>query len=227
LILYAPRCTVNGMIWTHDGTIRSALWIGGGQWAGKTTVAGLLTDRYGLIHYHYDQFDIRVHEDRRVAARARRGEPTAPPDWEAYWIASSPRETAERTLAGFAESFPWVLDVLRGLVAPRPVLLDGWGLRPELVAAATGDVRRMVVIVPTDGWRLRQAATLPRAGAVSARVSDPALAQRNRLERDRLIAADAVRKAHEHGIPVIEVDGARPPESIADEVADRFRPFLP
>lgn len=215
------------MNWTLDGTIRAALWIGGGQWAGKTTVAGLLTDRHGLVHCHYDQLDIRVFEDRRAAARARRGETVAPPDWEAYWISSSPRETAERTLAGFAESFPWVLDVLRGLVSPRPVLVDGWGLRPELVAAVTDDVRRMVVIVPTDEWRLHQAAALPRARAVSARVSDPALAQRNRLERDRLVAADAVRRAHQHGIRVIEVDGSRGPDAIADELAEHFHPYLP
>ena len=45
------------MRWTLDGTIRNALWIGGGQWAGKTTVAGLLTDRYGLVHYPYDYHD--------------------------------------------------------------------------------------------------------------------------------------------------------------------------
>ena len=149
------------------------------------------------------------------------------PDWEAYWISSSPRETAERALTGFAEGFGWVLDDLRGLLCPHPVLAEGWGLRPELVAAVTDDVRRMVVLVPTDEWRRHQAATVPRAATVSAPVSDPALAQRNRLERDRLIAADAVRSAHEHGIRVIEVDGTRDADSIAGEVAEHFRPFLP
>lgn len=69
----------------------------------------------------------------------------------------------------------------------------------------------MVVLAPTDDWQERQAATVPRAGAVSARVSDPAGAQRNRIERDRLIAADAVVKAPGGlDIRVITVDGARP-----------------
>lgn len=214
------------MQWTYDGTIRNALWIGGGQWAGKTTVAWLLTERYTLVDYPYDFYAARGHDDRRIAALARRGEPVVPRDWEAYWISSSPREIVEQTLAGFTEGFAWVLDDLRGLLCPRPVLAEGWGLRPELVAAVTDDLRRMVVLVPTDQWRQHQASALPRAGAVGAPVSDPALAQRNRLERDRLIAADAVRRAHEHGIRVIEVDGSRDARSIADEVAEHFRPFL-
>ncbi|MFB6397429.1 hypothetical protein [Polymorphospora lycopeni] len=63
------------MRWTYDGTIRNVLWIGGAQWAGKTTVAAILTSRYGLTHYHCDYHDSRAHEDRRNAARARQGQP--------------------------------------------------------------------------------------------------------------------------------------------------------
>jgi hypothetical protein len=258
------------MQWTQDGTIRNALWIGGGQWAGKTTVAGLLTDRHHLVHYHYDYHDARGHEDRRVAARVRRaraadeaaiaratvttpeavmspeaaiagetvtGPGTSPTttgcrardvletDWEAAWIGPTPAEMAAKVLAGFPERFAWVLDDLRGIVTPHPVLADGWGLRPELVAAIT-DPARMVVLAPTEPWRRHQATALARARHLGHRVSDPELAARNRFERDRLITEDAVRQAHRHGIRVIEVDGTRPAESIADEVADCFRSFL-
>jgi hypothetical protein len=276
------------MQWTHDGTIRNALWIGGGQWAGKTTVAGLLTDRHHLVHYHYDYHDARGHEDRRIAARVRRARSaeeaataaaarptgtastgtaptgtaptgtaptgtaptgtaptgTAPTgtacpaldgekwrdvletDWEAVWIGPTPAQLAESVLAGFPERFGWVLDDLRGIVTPHPVLVDGWGLRPELVAAIT-DPARMVVLAPTEPWRRRQAAALPRARRIGHQVSDPELAARNRFERDRLITEDAVREAHRHGIRVIEVNGTRTAEAIADDVADHFRPFLP
>jgi hypothetical protein len=215
------------MRWNPDGTVRNALWIGGGQWAGKTTVAGLLTDRFGLVHYHYDYHDARGHEDRRVAARARRAEPFAETDWESVWIGPAPAEMAARILAGFPQRFAWVLDDLRGISTPHPVVADGWGLRPELVAAVTGDPRRMVVLIATDGWRRRQAAALPRAARTGHRVSDPDLAARNRFERDRLIAEDARGQAGRLGIRVIDVDGSRPAEAIADEVAAHFGPFLP
>jgi hypothetical protein len=73
------------MQWTQDGTTRNALWIGGGQWAGKTTAAALLSGRYGLTHYHCDYTDSRGHDDRRFAARTRLGRPQI--DWAAYWTA--------------------------------------------------------------------------------------------------------------------------------------------
>jgi hypothetical protein len=205
------------MEWTFDGTVRRALWIGGGQWAGKTTVGGLLTGRYGLTHYHCDYHDARGHEDRRVAARARRGEP--PADWREYWTRLSPQEMADRALANAAEQFPWILDDLRALVSPHPVLVDGWCLRPDLVAAEIDDLRRMVVLVPTGEWRSRQAATLPRARSFGADLPDPALARRNRVERDRLLADDAAARARALGIRVIEVDGTLDAGAVADAVA--------
>ncbi|BCJ69132.1 hypothetical protein [Polymorphospora rubra] len=208
------------MQWTYDGTIRNVLWIGGAQWAGKSTVAAILTSRYGLTHYHCDYQDSRAHEDRRNAARARRGQP--PTDWPAYWSQLSPREMADRALDDFAERFPWVLDDLRALVSPYPILADGWNLRPDLIATVADDLRRAVVLVPTDEWRAHQAAALPRAGAFGADLPDPEQARRNRLERDRILATDAAQRATALGIRVVEVDGTENAESIADEVADHF-----
>lgn len=44
---------------------------------------------------------------------------------------------------------------------------------------------------------------------------------------DRLIAEDAVRNAERLNIRVIEVDGSRDAQAMADLVADHFRDFLP
>ena len=54
------------MHWDRFTTLQRALWIGGGQWAGKSTVAGILAQRYGLTHYHYD-----YHEIGRASCRER------------------------------------------------------------------------------------------------------------------------------------------------------------
>ncbi|MFC4019466.1 hypothetical protein ACFOW4_16195 [Micromonospora sp. GCM10011542] len=215
------------MKWDPVTTLQRALWIGGGQWAGKSTVAGILADRYGLTHYHYDYHDARGHDDRRTAQRVRRGESPIEPDWEAVWIQATPEEMADRVIANFADRFQWVQDDLRALVSPRPILAEGWGLRPELVAPVAGSIGRMVVMIATEEFRQRQVARLPRAGTIGHQVSDPQLAQRNRVERDRLISADAVRNAHRLGVPVIEVDGSRDAEAVADLVAEHFAPFLP
>src|SRR5579871_6727343 len=98
------------MPWTPETTIRNALWIGGGQWAGKTTVSEILAWRYGLTHYHFDRFANRSHEDRKVAAAVGRGEPVPAHDWETYWVLDDAAETARQALDGFRDGFAWVLD---------------------------------------------------------------------------------------------------------------------
>jgi hypothetical protein len=128
------------MTWDPLGTICNARWIGGGQWAGKTTVAGILARRHGLTVYRHDYPASRSHLD----------------------------------LADFADRFEWALDDRRALESPHPIIAEGWGRRPELVAGI-GGAGRMVVLVPTES---------------------------------------AVR----HGVPVIEVDGGRDANGVADLV---------
>jgi hypothetical protein len=219
--------TTDGQVWDPFGTLRRVLWIGGGQWAGKSTVARLLADRYGLTAYNYDYHDARSHNDRRIARRIMLGRSPAGPDPDAAWVNTTPQDMAAETLTGFPVRFEWALDDLRALVSGRPVIAEGWGLRPELVAPIIDSPRRMAVMVPTEAFRDRQLRELARAAAVGHGVSDPARAQRNRLERDRLVADDAVRSARRLGIRVIEVDGTRDADAIAGIVADHFRPYLP
>ncbi|RSM78379.1 hypothetical protein DL991_17510 [Amycolatopsis sp. WAC 01375] len=208
------------------GTLKRALWICGGQWAGKSTVSRLLARRHGITVYHYDFHDARAHEDRRVAHRLRNGLPAADPDPDAVWVDPTPERMAADTIAGFPLRFEWALDDLRALVSGRPILAEGWGLRPELVAPLLDSPRRMIVMVPTDGFREHQLRVLPRAVAVAHRVSDPERAQRNRIERDRLVAEDAVRAAKSLGVRVLEIDGSADAEAVADVVAEHFAPYL-
>ncbi len=216
-----------GEIWDPFGTLRDALWIGGGQWAGKSTAARILARRYGLTAYHYDYHDARGHDDRRIARRVRLGEPAHGPDPDDIWVNTTPEQMAAATLTGFSVRFEWALDDLRGLVSGRPVIAEGWGLRPELVAPIIDSPRRMAVMVATEEFRQRQLRDLPRAATFSQQVSDPARGQRNRLARDRIVAEDAASSARRLGIRVIEVDGTHDANAIAGIVADHFRPYLP
>lgn len=161
---------MDAVTWDPLGTIGNVRWIGGGQWAGKTTVAGILARRYGLTVYRH------------------------------------------------ADRLEWALDDLRALESPHPVIAEGWGLRPGLVAGI-GGAGRMVVLVPTEKFRQHRIATLPRARRLGNQVSDPEPGQRNRVDRDRLIAEDAAQSAARHAVPVIEVDGSRDADGVADLAA--------
>ncbi|HZC25557.1 MAG TPA: hypothetical protein VE287_00955 [Actinopolymorphaceae bacterium] len=216
------------MVWDPFGTLAQVLWIGGAQWAGKSTVARILATTYGLTAYHYDYQAVRGHYDRLVARRATRGEPLAGPDPDAMWVLPTPEQMARDVLASFVESFEWTLDDLRALVSGRPIVAEGWGLRPEMVLPILDSPRRMVVMVPTEEFRREQVRRMPRAQSLgaAAELSDPERGQRNRLDRDRLVALDAVRTARANGIWVIEVDGSLDEEQVADQVADHFAPYI-
>jgi hypothetical protein len=216
-----------GGAWDPFRTLRRALWIGGGQWAGKSTVARALAVRYGITAYHFDYHDARGHNDRRIARRLELGEPATDPDPDTEWVHPTPEEMAAQTLAGFPIRFEWALDDLRALVSGRPIIAEGWGLRPELVAPMVDSPRRMVVMVPTEEFRRQQLHALPRAAMLGHQVSDPARAQQNRLDRDRLVAEEAAHTARRLGIRVIEVDGSRDAEAVANMVADHFSGYLP
>jgi len=210
----------------------TVLWIGGAQWAGKSTVAWLLSRRHGLTAYHYDFHDSRGHHDRALAHAGRYPHRHAwqtlhEHDPDRTWVRTSPAEMAETTRHSFVERFGMVLDDLRALSSKRPLVAEGWGLRPELVAPLLYAPEQAVFLVPTDAFRLRQLRELPRAGRVSAPVSDPERALANREDRDRLLARDVVESARQHGLRVIEVDGSLSVGGLTDVVAQHFAKWLP
>ncbi|OXM69918.1 hypothetical protein [Amycolatopsis vastitatis] len=179
------------------GTLRKALWIGGAPWTGKSTVARLLADRHGLAAYH--------HDDRT------RPETTPADDIPAV-------EQLTVALAEFRQRFQYALDDLRVWESPRPIVAEGWALRPELVAPLVDSPRRMVVLVPTELFRQHQLRHRPDEPAIPR--------QRTRLTRDRMLAAQAVRSARERGIRVIEIDGRLDPAGVTDVVAEHFHEYL-
>jgi hypothetical protein len=209
------------MVWDPLGSIGRAFWIGGGQWAGKTTVARTIAERHRLVVYRHDFPAAHGHIDRAAAAEARAGKAITEfdPEWE--FVQQAPEQMAAGVFAQFTERFDWALDDLRALDGPVPIVAEGWGLRPELVAGI-GCADRMVVMVATEEFRQHQLATLPRAGKLGNNVSDPERGHRNRVERDRLVAEDAVKSAVAQGIAVVEVDGSRDAGQIADVVAKHF-----
>ncbi len=205
------------------------LWIGGAQWAGKTSVARMLAERYGLQLYDYDYHDARSH-----AARAR-----AYPERYPYfhrglartadesWVLRSPQDMAASTLRVFDERFQMVLEDIRELAVEPPVLVEGWGIRPNLVAPLLKSPRQAIWLVPTERFWRRQLELLSRAQSVPVETSDPERAQRNRLQRNQLLARDVVESARQLGFRVLKVGDRTSLAEVASRVERHFAPFLP
>lgn len=210
---------------------RRVLWLGGGQWAGKTSVARELSARHGLHHYQYDYHDARGHYARAAAEPARfprrfAFQQALADDPNRAWVTPTPRDLADWTLEICAERFQMVLEDLDALPRDRQVIAEGFGLRPDLVATQIEDPREALFLVPTEAFRRVQGARLERATSAPPGVSDPARAVRNRWERDRLLAEDVVRSAALLGLTVIHVDGSKSLSDVVHEAEMQFLPLL-
>lgn len=186
----------------------------------------MLTESHGVTSYHYDLHHALGHEDRRIAHLVREGGKYEPVDPEDFWIRTTHAEMACAALELFTLRFEWVIDDLRALVSARPVVAEGWGLRPALVAPLLRSTRQMIVLVPTTDFQRVQFERLPYASVFVHNLSDVERAQKNRLARDRLLSEEAAESAEQLGIRVLRVDGTISADGVAELVADHFSPFL-
>jgi hypothetical protein len=206
------------------------LWIGGAQWAGKTSVAQRLARERCLQLYLYDYHDSRGHSWRaRVyperypllnAALARSADQN--------WVESTPGVMAQRALGIFDERFQMVLEDLTPFPAELGFLVEGWGIRPHHLEPLLPDRRRAIFLVPSDAFRRRQMDTLERArSSHHLGVTHEKRAHRNRLERDLLITANLVQEAERHRFRMLTVDGRLSLDHVVELVERHFSPYLP
>lgn len=202
-----------------SGRLDHVLWLGGSACSGKSSVAALLAAHHGLAVYSCD--DAFEDHRRRAAGRAAfQALAGAPPE---RLFAPPAARRAEELAAFYRQAFPLVADDLAALAArpaagTSPVLAEGAGLLPALVAAATGRPRA-VFLVAADAFRRRHARARPATAGLLAGCPDPAAAWEVWMERDRLLGERIAAAARRLGLPVVEVDGADALAATAHRVA--------
>ena len=189
-------------------------WIGGSPCAGKSSVAALLAEQYGL---RYVQCDAGT--DDRMRLMAGRGLPaydelTALATCER--LARRPQWQCARVIDFYAEQFPFLLASLPGDPAR---LVEGADLLPELLAGHGVPPEQSIWIVPSAEFQVRHYAQRPWVDTYLAGCPDPAAAFDSWMQRDVRFAAHVRRTAAELGRRVIVVDGTGTLAGTAAEVA--------
>jgi broad-specificity NMP kinase len=175
------------------------LWIGGPAGSGKTTVAKRIARRHGLRWYNADKHTWE-HRDRAIAegnAAAIRWEAMTPED---RWVTFSPAEIVELCLD--FEPWPMIADDLRRLPALPPIVAEGSTVLPELVTSGVADPTRAVWLIPTP--------ELLRARNEKRGIHE------NVVEYRLFVAAEIERRARQHGVTTVSVDGS---QTVAETVA--------
>ena len=190
-------------------------WLGGGTGAGKSSVARAL-GAAGRAHVYTCDLVEREHAPELMTDAARWIEP-APADVEARWVRGSPEALAGEAMDFHRRRFPLIVRDLLALPAPRPRLVEGFGVLPGLVAPLLGQPEHALFLVPSAEFRRR--AIEDRGWPDPDLVRDRARALDTRLRRDALLADAVAREARELGLRVIEVDGGTGAAEAAEAAA--------
>ncbi len=164
------------------------LWIGGPPDCGKTTVADLLAEQYGLQVYHMDRHELdhirRADPTLHPATYALRPHLDDPEDralLDETWVLHSPEEMAVSAMASWTDRMPLIVEDLLALPADRAIVAEGPGFFPEVVLPLLADVRQAIWMVPTEAFKRASYARRRKGEWRRALVSDPERSTRNHI----------------------------------------------
>jgi hypothetical protein len=202
------------------------LWIGGGPQVGKTTLSRLLAGKYDLKIHNLDWHG--AHEPgRRVAAATAA---FARLSMDERWAHPEPDALVERSLAIWAESFAFTVEDLLALPRSRPVVAEGPGAFPWLVAPLMSSPRQAIFLLPSAALRERVAER--RFGPGQAARFGPALRDRERAlanirVRDAIIDERIAASCVQLGLRCERMDGSLDLDASLALIEDQLRPGLP
>ena len=191
----------------------SALWIGGPQGSGTSSVAKALAERFALQLYVVGH-RVWVHEARMP--RTEFGSLTM----DKRWVSASPEQMLGWFVSTSRHRFRLVLEDLRGLPDEPAVVVEGPQLFPTNVAAVLREPDQALFLLPgREGMRERLLARGPME-----RTSDGVRARENAVARDLLIAETFEREARELRLAVLPVDGGL--DEVIEAAAARLAPVV-
>lgn len=182
--------------------LRDVFWIGGGSGAGKSTIARRLAADHGFRLYDSDAA-MSSHAARLSPVEAPLLERFIAMDQDQRWVHRSPEVMLETFHWFQGEGFDLIVQDLLELAGDGPVIAEGFRLLPRLVEPLVESPQRAIWLLPTPEFRAsafehRRPAGMP--WAFIDLTSDPDVALRNLLERDRMFTDGLSADAREAGL---------------------------
>ncbi|MCL4251270.1 MAG: hypothetical protein KJ065_24180 [Anaerolineae bacterium] len=194
-------------------------WIGGSPCSGKSSIAQRLARDYGLTLYLCDEamgrhIEQASFEHQPTMARL----PQMTPD--AIWLEPVAAQV-QRVFNFYREEFPLILADIAAL--PRPRIVEGAALMPELVAPLLDDPARAIWLVPSLAFQIEYYTQRPWRHEIVRATSDPEQAWANWMARDAAFADQIEAQAAALKLTCIRVNGQHDLDAMAGQVARHFR----
>jgi hypothetical protein len=196
--------------------------MGGSPCSGKSSIAEMLAEKYGLHVYKCDD---------AFWEHAKRVDPVEHPTfhrmmrmtWDELWM----RRVAvqiEDEFACYREQFGMIVNDLLARPRSMPVIAEGAALLPELVSGLLPDRSRAVWVVPTESFQREHYTPekRPFINDILAHCQDPTQAFANWMDRDVGFAKRVAEQAQALDLEVLTVDGKRTIGQNAEIVASSF-----
>lgn len=199
--------------------LQHVYWIGGGSGAGKSTIARRIAAQHGLHVYSTDEV-MPDHASRSTPEDAPYLSRFMTMGMDERWVNRSPETMLETFHWFLGEGFGLIIADLLRLPAETGVVAEGFRLLPHLVKPLLAEPGHAVWLLPTPEFR--RAALDSRGWEVPRKTSNPELAQRNLLERDRMFTDRLFEETKHLELPVIEIDTAMNEGELARQVTQAF-----
>ena len=199
------------------------LWIGGATDSGKSTVAQKFAERHQFDLYHYDKVDQRHH--KLLATKVLPVRKFLEASLDERWVYPSPVEMLDYLFTLFPHRFHLLIEDLLAKPKDRIIVVEGFGLLPELVQPYLCHRNQAIWFIPTRKFKWE---SMERRGKPSfgAKTCDPERAKINLFERDMLLANYYREKVLFFNYQLHETNGTLSIDETTDLVETHFQAYL-
>ena len=195
-------------------------YIGGSPCAGKSSVAEILSQKYGLYYFKLDDF-----LNRYMHAGARKGYPicrkTAGMDAEQIWM-REPLLQCREEFDFYREIFKFVAADLDRIDWKGGIITEGAAYLPELMKQSGVPGSRYISITPTKEFQVTHYRKRDFVPLVLEGCSDKETAFLNWMDRDILFAREVRRQCHKENYVSVVNDGNMELDELAGLVSAHF-----
>ena len=180
--------------------------IGGSPCSGKSTLASLLAQQYGLLHIKLDDLVDEMIDQARADSKPisliRQDR-----SLDQIWL-RIPEEMADEEWRFYEEIFPYVKSYLIKN-QDRPLLVEGAGLLPHLVKELEWPASSYLCLTPTADFQKKHYRQREWVSYVLEGTTNPEQAFENWMQRDILFAQMVRKEAQKLGYPSLMTDGSQ------------------